>query len=231
MHQAQAQVRALALRDLAAAWQALLDVGDLRGSLPNLIDALHVITERWGDVAAAVAAEFYVEVREAANLPVDFSPAALPAATPDQVEESIKWATKGLWSTSPDVPAALTLTEGVVSNLSLAPGRETILQAVKDDKKALGWARVTDGHPCAFCSMLASRGPVYKTAASAGFQAHDHEMCTPVPFFSQDDATLLYSQQLYTDWQHVTAGKGGNNALRAWRKWWDDGGSTHFSAA
>lgn len=30
-----------------------------------------------------------------------------------------------------------------------------------------GWRRITDGDPCAFCAMLASRGPAYRTEASA----------------------------------------------------------------
>jgi len=30
------------------------------------------------------------------------------------------------------------------------------------------WRRVTDGNPCAFCAMLAGRGPVYLTRESAG---------------------------------------------------------------
>lgn len=30
------------------------------------------------------------------------------------------------------------------------------------------WRRVTDGNPCAFCAMLAARGPVYLTRESAG---------------------------------------------------------------
>lgn len=40
-------------------------------------------------------------------------------------------------------------------------GRDTIDMVVKQDPVALGYTRITKGNPCAFCLMLASRGPVY----------------------------------------------------------------------
>jgi len=43
--------------------------------------------------------------------------------------------------------------------------------------------RVTDGDPCHFCLTLASRGPEYKSRATASFQAHDHCGCVVVPVY------------------------------------------------
>ena len=60
---------------------------------------------------------------------------------------------------------------GAASRLVLNTGRDTIVEAVKRDPRALGWARVTDEAPCAFCAMLASRGPVYKSASVALFSS------------------------------------------------------------
>ena len=41
-------------------------------------------------------------------------------------------------------------------------GRRTIIRAVDNDPKVIGWARVQGGEDsCAFCMMLISRGPVY----------------------------------------------------------------------
>lgn len=48
------------------------------------------------------------------------------------------------------------------------------------------WRRVTDGKPCGFCAMLASRGPVYRseaTARGAGGRYHDHCGCTVEPHY------------------------------------------------
>lgn len=55
------------------------------------------------------------------------------------------------------------------------------VQDVQNDRDMLGWIRVSDGDPCAFCSMLLGRGPVYKEE-TAGFEAHDHCCCSAEPF-------------------------------------------------
>lgn len=57
-------------------------------------------------------------------------------------------------------------------------GRKTIIRAVEDpdvrDDVVQGWARVATGREtCDFCLMLVSRGPVYRSARSAGLNADD----------------------------------------------------------
>ena len=54
-----------------------------------------------------------------------------------------------------------------------AGGRGVIVEAVRRDRQALGWARVASADACAFCGMLASRGAVYKSEDSGEFEAHD----------------------------------------------------------
>jgi hypothetical protein len=63
-------------------------------------------------------------------------------------------------------------------------GRATILDSIAADPDALGWARATSGKACAFCAMLASRGPVY-SERSVDFHAHDHCSCTAEPIYGQ----------------------------------------------
>src|SRR5207344_1731444 len=77
---------------------------------------------------------------------------------------------------------ALARTSGSLSRQVLNGGRETILRSVAEDKEALGYTRVTDGNPCAFCAMLAGRGPVYKKS-TGDFQAHDECGCYAEPFY------------------------------------------------
>ncbi|MFT3877147.1 MAG: hypothetical protein QM708_12100 [Propioniciclava sp.] len=45
-------------------------------------------------------------------------------------------------------------------------GRRTIVESAEASGRA--WRRVSDGNPCTFCAMLIGRGPVYRSAASAG---------------------------------------------------------------
>lgn len=69
---------------------------------------------------------------------------------------------------------------------TLNGGRETLRQAAVVDPAAWGWARITDADPCKFCLMLATRGPVYKTAHTAGDETnryHDGCACSVVAVF------------------------------------------------
>lgn len=71
---------------------------------------------------------------------------------------------------------------GAGMRLALNGGRETITATVQADDRARGYARVTSGRACAFCSMLAGRGAVYG-AESVNFEAHDHCACSGEPVY------------------------------------------------
>ncbi|WP_275462070.1 hypothetical protein [Streptomyces noursei] len=51
-------------------------------------------------------------------------------------------------------------------------GRDLMEASAHSDRAVIGWARVTDGDPCWFCAMLASRGAVYRNAWTARYQGH-----------------------------------------------------------
>ena len=62
------------------------------------------------------------------------------------------------------------------------------------------WRRVTDGHPCAFCAMLASRGPVY-AEDTVDFQSHRKCGCTSeMCFESPDEWIAEYATQTEVEW-------------------------------
>ena len=83
---------------------------------------------------------------------------------------------------------ALVQVSGSMSRISLNAGRETVMSAVRSDPAAFGWSRDGTGDTCAFCSMLISRGPVYKEE-TVGFKSHDHCACFPVVAWTADDWT------------------------------------------
>lgn len=108
---------------------------------------------------------------------------------------------------------------GVASRHVLTGGRRSLLTLLDQDPQAVGWARVTDGDPCAFCAMLASRGVVYKTQQSAGFSAHDHCACTAEPAYSRDAPIPGRGQEFQDLWNEQIRGKySGKDAARAWRR-------------
>lgn len=75
---------------------------------------------------------------------------------------------------------------GSLGRWVLEAGRATVIEAAAGEQRAsgrrVGWARTTSAEPCAFCAMLASRGPVY-SADTALFRAHDNCACGAEPMF------------------------------------------------
>lgn len=64
--------------------------------------------------------------------------------------------------------AARTGFMGMMRREVMMGGRQTVDLTTGQDQEAIGWRRVSDGSPCAFCAMLCSRGPVYRSKGYAG---------------------------------------------------------------
>ena len=96
-------------------------------------------------------------------------------------------------------------------------GRETIVNTVRAARRAAGWARTTSGRACHFCSMLASRGAVYRER-SVDFEAHDHCSCGAEPIYRDDAALPPGNERLRDLWQESTRGLSGAEARNAFRK-------------
>lgn len=181
----------------------------LQESLPLWIEAVAALVGRYGDASSSLAADFYEAEREAAGVPGRFAP-SLPGPPPDaQTEASLRWATKDLWPRDAELatpaqaqPVAVRLeqaqrkAQGVAQKLVLDQGRETVREAVLQDRGAVAYARAAALGACAFCKLMASRGAVYKDLDSVGRAAdelfegdasvvkfHDNCRCQPIPVF------------------------------------------------
>lgn len=122
---------------------------------------------------------------------------------------------------------ALVAVSGAASRHVLNGGRDLIVEATDMDELAVGFARVTDDDPCAFCAMLASRGFVYKSRKTAirttkrskkrgpGKEYHDHCGCGVEPAFTEDAEWPGRSREFEKLWEDSTKGKGGKAALKA----------------
>jgi hypothetical protein len=93
---------------------------------------------------------------------------------------------------------------GALGKLILNGGRRTIITATMADKQALGWARVTSGGACAFCKMLAARGPAYKSAKAADFESHGSCGCSAEVVFKGGDGPLQ-SDTYAAEWKAAQA--------------------------
>lgn len=217
-HQAGQEALAAALiRQLVQAWNAILDTAHLKRSLPELSAAVAALVHRYGMASAAVAADYYDAARADAGVRGAFTVIPAQPAPPEQVDAGVSWATRNLWRPDPDEQAARTMTEGVAQRLALDAGRNTILGAVRDDRKAIGWAREPQPGCCAFCAMLATRGSAYVSRKTAAFQAHDHDRCLPVPVFTAYEPPA-HVREWQALWRDSTRGYSGKGAIKAFRQ-------------
>lgn len=131
---------------------------------------------------------------------------------------------------NPEVAKAKALVDvsGAASRHVLDGGRQLVTEATDMDELAVGFARVTDSDPCAFCAMLASRGPVYHSRASAfrttarskrgaGEKYHDHCGCGVEPLFFEDAEWPGRAREFEKLWNDSTKKTGGKSALNAFR--------------
>jgi hypothetical protein len=114
--------------------------------------------------------------------------------------------------------------------IALNGARGELWGATSKDRRALGYIRLSrTGTPCGWCAMLISRGPVYKSEATAttavygdGDLYHDNCHCYAVPVWTKADwqSNPLYAlnREYQELWPQVTKGLGGDAALTAWRR-------------
>lgn len=220
------------IRDILTLWLRLFDPYQARRSWPAVKQAVSLLVADRRFLAQEMGRQFYRQARLTAHVEGVFEAAGVPPVDAAVLSGTLD--STGPWTFLKGIQAGKTPQQalesagvrmsGAASRLVQQAEREVITEAVKADPEAIGWARITGMNPCAFCAMLAGRGFVYKTEASASFLAHDHCRCTAAPGFSEDDAELLYSKDLQKAWWKVTKGLSGADARRAWRRWWDASG-------
>ncbi|WP_282083978.1 hypothetical protein [Streptomyces tendae] len=175
----------LLLRDLRGL-RRLINPERLQATVPSWIAAVAAIAARYSEVSATLAADFYEGEREAAEVPGTFT---VPLADPPpdgQIDASMRWATKDVWDRDPETATALQMepldvrldaafvkADMATQKLVADVGRETVRQAVRQDRQAVAYARVAALGACSFCKLMASRGAVYATADTAGRDAND----------------------------------------------------------
>lgn len=182
---AQNDLVTLAVADLETFWRTL-DTSDVLATQRAVLDFLPDLVQTYGEIGAALAADFYEELRDGSPdvrrlYTAVVSDNVVPIA---QAQASGRWAMGSLWNPvgTPEEAAAATLENlsGVTNRLSLIPARDTVRLNAVNDPDSVGWRRVGKGDSCAFCRMLIGRGNVY-SADTATFAAHDHCDCLAEP--------------------------------------------------
>lgn len=165
----------LAERDLSALWAQVARGASAEVALRDLLPA---IVTTYGQVGAALAADWYDDHRDKAGVRGRFS--AIPVESGDRGAQSlIGWAL----STATDDASLHSLILGGTQRRVVDHMRLTVARSAVEDPSAAGWQRVGVGTNCGFCDMLIGRGAVY-TEATAGFASHDHCNCQATPAFA-----------------------------------------------
>jgi hypothetical protein len=240
----QLQNRAQFLADATRLWP-VLDFKDLDSTWPRWLRVMAALIGRHHKVSSDQAGLFYRAARQHAT--GDPGPAEIVKSAASPADE---WVTKALgyaapgrfqyWTdkqgATPEIAArhALVATLGTGSRIVLDGGRTTTFNSAQADPKVVGWQRITDGDPCAFCALMASRvhpitrAAVYRDAGTAGedankrftgagkFKFHNDCGCTAVPtftHFTELDPVAQQAAQVYED---------GAASLAAFRKAWNE---------
>lgn len=159
----------LASNDLDRLWRMVAAGASADEALRDLLPA--IITE-YGQVGAALAAEWYDAQRDKSGVRGRFT--GIPVEADDRGAQSlIGWAL----TEATDDAGLQALILGGTQRRIVDHMRYTVAGSAVADPQATGWQRVTDGNACAFCSMLAGRGAIY-SEATADFASHDHCGCS-----------------------------------------------------
>lgn len=226
---AAAELRSRTVTDFATLYR-ILDPANVEGTFPGYAEAVRLLIRQRRATAENLAAAYLRAFREAEGITAPLETVALAGDAPEaQVRTvlhvtgpaAIKRATRKGLSLERAATTAFTLSAGAVSRLVLDANRATVVETARRDPFALGWARVTDGDPCFFCAMLASRGPVYFSEATAGFEPHGKCACVPETVYRRDTQWPGRARELRALYDDATAGKSGPDAVNAFRRAYD----------
>jgi hypothetical protein len=228
----QMAIRAALLRDVVKLWPAL-DKSRLSETFPGWLRAMSLLITNYRDQSSFAAGRSYQAMRaQALQSP---TPARLIKMAPAPEQE---WLNRALGFSGPGTldketarpGTALSTTLGTAARIALDGGRTTTLDTVKADPAAVGWWRMTDGDPCFWCAMLASRGVTYKEHSFARSDArfdgegdakvHNSCGCTLKPAFSQTQRLPQVNDEAEHVWRESTAGLSSDQARAAFRKAW-----------
>ena len=217
---AQARLRADTVARLLAVWP-LLDPKALDATAERWLTAALPIVEAQR-AASAVLAESYARAFRATELdapPADLPTVGLRSFATDQAATSLLVTgpvrVKAAMRTGAELVDALDLgragSAAAGSRVALDGGRDLLADTVAADPEVTVYERVTSGRPCAFCAMLASRGPVY-SPTTVTFRSHDHCGCNLEPAYvlrrSERSFGLDRNREYARLWNEVTPGAG-----------------------
>ena len=221
-------IRKLSAAEVASLWSTL-DLEDVEATKVALLRVMPAIVFKYGDMAAAIAADLYDEWRSNVREGAKYRALMADIADVSKVEASTRYAIDGLFREPTDPAAVLALLQNDVAvRHSMNQGRETMLLNANQDPAKPRWARVAVGKsPCKYCLMLASRGftkglgyTSEESARRGAFRASKSHgatcKCLVVPEFATGKVMDDYDPDAdYERWQAMEAAEAADKAAKA----------------
>lgn len=231
----------------------LIDADDLRGSALRFAREAAPEVLRYREASRLFEIDYLaafqrVECPEAAHEPVDLVDDDFDVV--DAIDDllvaariaGLKASKRG--ATGEEIVKAVeTATAGRARRLAGDGGRQVAKAYVDHGRGPIGYVRVVDRDPCAFCAMLASRGVTFnadtegaglyksdsfrlsnsKFEGAGRFKVHDHCECTLEPVYRVDKRLKFpgATEELARQWAQVAAGT--PDPMGYWRRWIDSG--------
>lgn len=196
----------LARRDVSRVVEA--SAGDLDALRDALLTSYPAIVEKYGDLAASSAMEFYEESRELAKAPGPYSPVMADADPRDALERNVRYSMGDYYGTGDKAALTSKLGDSAQRHVMNAAER-TLVANAKRDRAHPRWALVPHAGACPYCMMLGSRGFAYKSKDTAMASRHDGCGCTPVVDFDRKSPKLkgYDPDALYREWHEAEMAK------------------------
>lgn len=229
----QALLSAYLAQQIQVLWRGF-NTRDVDGAWPAVRAAIVELINRLRPLSGASAASYYRNARALSAPPGRFTPPAPPDLPREQVTTALDVTGPGSFKRAvaagktPEQAKKVAVVQvtGAAQRLTQDAGRQVVQRSVLRDPGAIGYARVSDGDPCAFCAMLVSRGAVYKSGKSAGDVRyggtlyHDHDGCFAMPIYRGDSEWPGESRELYEQWLRHASGT--PDPLNSWRRHWEN---------
>lgn len=212
----------MAETELSALWGdhlAGLGLSELRSALDELMPAL---AAKYGDRAAAVAAEFYMRVRAEQGVTRPYDAVPLTEVEAGHVVAASRSALSA--STGRDALAS-SLAGQLVRHVNQAAD-DTIVGNARRDPAHPRWALVPHAGACGFCLMIASRGFDY--TSSGRVARHNRCRCATVADFDRSNPALEgYDADAAFDLYSRAAHEVERTAWAQWKALSDDARASH----
>lgn len=211
----------------------------------RVVEAAIPLVEARHGTSASQAAAYFEAFRTAENIPGRSSAVIADPLERDRIARSLYATGEAQARRSLDAGVAAGATRsntiatmsGAVTRLVLDGGRHTLLESSVNDRQSVSWMRVTGPNPCAFCAMLASRGPAYTSSEAAGQAVgrsgrvrgsrqigesyHDHCVCSLEPYYegsSMPDDSQQYREMWDRAQREGDVSGTSNDALNNFRR-------------